>query len=289
MECEFDRGVNQELRAASWFMGDLRFEAMELSGQRWAWKPGHGLDNWRRNTLVLFLFESGVTEMEQNGLHLKLGEGALLLFDGSVKYTQVSGGNACGITLRVPKASLETRGQVLSSCEMFVADGTSPDVALLKSLISGAAAYGERCSLYGGKLFAEHLTDLMELVTDELTAPKRLMRSDVMLRKAKLFIDRNFGNEQIDVNFVASALGVSRRYLTKLFEREGTSVMRYLLQKRLARAKKMLTNSDAPLRISEIAWQCGFVSAAHFSRVFKKNYGASPTELQSSQLTDTEK
>jgi len=79
---------------------------------------------------------------------------------------------------------------------------------------------------------------------------------------------------------VANSMGISRRYLTRLFERDGSSVMRYVLQQRLERAKRILTNGGAVLRISDVAWQCGFVSAAHFSRAFKKQYGRSPTDFQ---------
>jgi hypothetical protein len=34
------------------------------------------------------------------------------------------------------------------------------------------------------------------------------------------------------------------------------------------------------LRIEEVAWRCGFSSAAHFSRLFKQRYGATPKELR---------
>jgi AraC-like DNA-binding protein len=280
MECAFDCGVGHQLLATSWFMGDLRFEVADLSGQQWTWKPGPGVDNWRRNTLVIFLIESGVIELEQDGAAATLTAGSLLLFDPSISYTQTSGRNSRGMTLRVSKASLEKRGKVLSSHQMFVPNPASPDVTLLKSLLAGATAYGEQCSSYGRTLVAEHLTDLMEIISDDLTAPKRVLSSDVMLRKVKRFIERNVGNENLDPDTVANSLGISRRYLTRLFERDGSSVMRYVLQQRLERAKRILTSGGAALRISDVAWQCGFVSAAHFSRAFKKQYGRSPTDLQ---------
>jgi AraC-like DNA-binding protein len=285
VECEFDRGIRHELRAASWFMSGLRFEAVELSGQHWTWKPGPGLDNWRRNTLVILLTESGVVEMEQEGSHVRLNEGSLMIFDGSIKYTQTSSADSRGLILRVSKASLETRGRVPSGHEMFVADATSPDVALFTSLIAGATAHGERCSPYGSDLFGEHITDLMAIVTNDLTVPTRISRSDAMLRKAKRFIDRNFGNEKMDVGFVASAIGISPRYLARLFAYEDSSVRRYLLQRRLARAQTILTNGDTRIRISDIAWECGFVNAAHFSRIFKNHCGASPKDFRRTRPT----
>jgi AraC-like DNA-binding protein len=276
MECQFDRAVECRLVSNFWFMGDLRFEIADLSGQQWTWKPGPGLDNWRVDAFVILIVESGVINIEQNGACVSLGEDAMLLFDGSVKYTQSSGHHTRALALRVPKASLEARGRVLFNREMFLPDPSSPDVAMLKSIIGGAAAYGEHCSAHGSKLVAEHLTDMMDVLTDNPAALKRPKSSDVMLRRVKRYIERNVGNEHADLDTVANAMGVSRAYLTKLFERNGTSVMRYLLAQRLERAKKLLTTGGADLRIGDVAWQCGFVSAAHFSRVFKKQYGTTP-------------
>ncbi|MFC0690982.1 helix-turn-helix domain-containing protein [Paraburkholderia humisilvae] len=288
MECEFAGGDGRELLTTSWFMGDLRFETTDLSRQRWTWRPGPGLDNWRKNTLVIFMIESGAIEIEQEGASVRLNEASMLLFDASIPYTQTSAEHARGMILRVPKSSLEGRAKALSGREMFVLDSTSPDVALLRSLLAAAAANGERCSSYGATLVAEHLTDLMEIITDDLTAPKRVLSSDVTLRKVKRFIERNVGNEDLGPDMIASAMGISRRYLTRLFERDGSSVMRYLLQKRLERAKKMLTGGGDRIRVSDVAWQCGFVSAAHFSRAFKKQYGRSPTIFQNGGTGDTD-
>ena len=280
MECNFDCAGGHQILANSWFMGDLRFEAADLSGQYWTWKPGPGLDNWRGNSLVIFLIESGVIEVEQEGGRVKLTEGSLLLLDASIRYTQTSGNNSRGIILRVSKTSLEKRGKAMSCHEMFTPDPASPDVAMLKSLLASTAAYGEQRSAYSATLVAEHLTDLMELITDDMTAPKRVLSPDVILRNVKRFIERNVGNEALDPDAVAHGTGISRRYLMRLFERDGSSVMRYVLQQRLERAKKILTSSGTTLRISDVAWQCGFVSAAHFSRAFKKHYGRSPTDIQ---------
>jgi AraC-like DNA-binding protein/quercetin dioxygenase-like cupin family protein len=280
MECTFNKEHAGDLLATSWSMGDIRFEAADLSGQRWTWIPGPGLNHWRSHYLVVLLIESGEIEMEQDGTHIRLREGSLVIFDGSNRYTQTSKANSRAIALRVAKASLENRGRLFSRRSMFVPNLTSPDVELLRSLIEGATAYGENCSDHNARLVADYLTDLLGIATNAAKLPVRLVRSDVMLGKIKRFIDRNVGNEHIDIAMVASAMGVSKRHLNRLFEREGSSVMRYVLQQRLAKATEILTSGDVDVRISDIAWQCGFVSAAHFSRVFRKHYGKSPTEFQ---------
>jgi AraC-like DNA-binding protein len=284
MECEFDRGIERDLLVASWSMGELRFDAMDLSGQRWSWKPGPGLDGWRASALVMFMAESGAMEVEQDEKNISLTGQSLLILDGNIRYTLSTGINARVVALRIPKTSLQTRGKLLSGREMFVPDSTSPDVALIKSLVASATAYGEQCSSHGGRLVAEHLMDLMEIITGDSQAKKRVVRSDVTLRKVKRFILRNLANESMNLDSIANAIGVSKRQIMRLFERDGSSAMRYLLEQRLEKARKILTHGGDGLRVSDVAWQCGFVSLAHFSRAFKKQYGESPMEFQRDEV-----
>jgi AraC-like DNA-binding protein len=57
--------------------------------------------------------------------------------------------------------------------------------------------------------------------------------------------------------------------------------MRYLWQARLERAGLLLRTRGAhDSSIQEIAWQCGFTTAAHFSRLFKRQYGVSPSDFR---------
>lgn len=51
---------------------------------------------------------------------------------------------------------------------------------------------------------------------------------------------------------------------------------RWVLKKKLDHAEALLINSDLP--ITEITMECGFENQTHFSRVFRKKYGAAPTQ-----------
>ena len=54
----------------------------------------------------------------------------------------------------------------------------------------------------------------------------------------------------------------------------GVAPHRWLLQRRIERAKSLLKDSGEPL--ADIALRCGFADQSHFTRVFKRREGASP-------------
>jgi AraC-like DNA-binding protein len=70
-------------------------------------------------------------------------------------------------------------------------------------------------------------------------------------------------------------------YFSNLFrETFGTPPLRYLAQLRLRRARDLLRGTR--LRIGEIAGHCGYRDPLHFSRVFHKATGVSPTQFRAS-------
>jgi AraC-like DNA-binding protein len=280
MECSFDRLDPQSLKANCWRMGELTFAVADISAQQWITLAGAGQDNWRNETIVAFIAQSGVIELEQSGVKTGLTNASLLLLDPSRKYVQTGDSNTRGMAVRIPRAALEARGLHFTGRDMFVPDATSPDVRMLKSLIASTAAHGERSSPTSQKLVADHLIDLMQILADDPSAPKRMRSTTVVLSSAKRFIERNLGDEALDLDSVARAAGVSTRYIAKLFAAEGSTVMRHVWRTRLERAQALLKNSRADLRVSDVAWQCGFANAAHFSRVFKQQYGESPKRVQ---------
>lgn len=75
---------------------------------------------------------------------------------------------------------------------------------------------------------------------------------------------------------IARCVGRSQRQIERLFYRAvSSSPMRYYLHLRLARAKRLIEQTELP--IVEIAIACGFASASHFSKCFRDAFGASPS------------
>jgi AraC-like DNA-binding protein len=77
------------------------------------------------------------------------------------------------------------------------------------------------------------------------------------------------------------------RYVQMLFEEDGTTFTEFVLEQRLALARRMLASPRAAGRtIADIAFDCGFNDISYFNRKFRARFGVSPKELRNSRLQD---
>lgn len=81
--------------------------------------------------------------------------------------------------------------------------------------------------------------------------------------------------ERITLEQLAQLEHISKSYLSRQFKRQtGMTVIAYLNQLRIEKAKRMLTGSE--LTVNEIAYQAGFESPKYFYRIFRALTGESP-------------
>lgn len=87
-------------------------------------------------------------------------------------------------------------------------------------------------------------------------------------------------SEKISLDQIAENMYLSPFYISKIFKSEtGDTPIRYLINIRLERAKILLENGDNG-SIQEIAARVGYDDAYHFSKLFKKRYGISPSQAR---------
>ena len=96
--------------------------------------------------------------------------------------------------------------------------------------------------------------------------------------KISEIIQQNFANPELDVDFIARELGMSRTNLyRKVKSLTNLSTIDLIINVRLLTAKKMMVESN--LSIAEIGYETGFNSPAYFTTSFKKQYGMTPKEF----------
>jgi YesN/AraC family two-component response regulator len=92
-------------------------------------------------------------------------------------------------------------------------------------------------------------------------------------------IEQNISNEDLSVELICKALSISRIQLyRKVKALLGCSITDYILNRRLKKAKYLLTNEGKT--IAEVTYLIGFTNPSYFSTVFKAKYGLTPTEFK---------
>ncbi|MDR2679382.1 MAG: response regulator [Tannerella sp.] len=93
-------------------------------------------------------------------------------------------------------------------------------------------------------------------------------------------IEKNLSNTEIDVFYIASSLAMSRRTLYgKIKAMTGQSVVEFIRNYRLRKAARILSEENTS--INDVMIRTGFDNASYFSRIFKKEFGKSPSEFLS--------
>ncbi|ATA68150.1 hybrid sensor histidine kinase/response regulator [Capnocytophaga cynodegmi] len=99
------------------------------------------------------------------------------------------------------------------------------------------------------------------------------------LQKVIKIIHSEMNNPDFNATFVADKMSISPSQLSrKLNQITGFSTSSYILKVKLNKAKKML--HDTSITLGEVADVCGFYDSSYFSRVFKKEFGITPSQYQ---------
>ncbi len=126
----------------------------------------------------------------------------------------------------------------------------------------------------------------MLALTPRAQAPEdRVGRYAVEFRRAqiKTFIQENYAKPGLSTEDIADHLEITPRYVQMALAADGMTPSEYLRVCRLEAARRLLSSSVfASHTITEIAFECGFASSAHFSTEFRKRFGRSPRSYRQS-------
>lgn len=179
--------------------------------------------------------------------------------------------------------------------------GTDPAKVVLLPRCGGAdpllepLALGVMCAMQerppGHALYVDCLAQAVSahlvLRHSTLARPPRVPKpdglTDYRLRRLADHIEAHLADD-LSLNDLAVTVGLSPVYLVRTFKRAfGETPHRYVLERRVERAKEMLSMRDVP--IAEVALACGFASQSHLSTWFKRLVGATPGRYRSERLS----
>lgn len=132
------------------------------------------------------------------------------------------------------------------------------------------------------------LSSLMTAVISDILRvynPESLSFADNTQKMKRIieYIHENY-RKSITNKDIADAFGYNPSYIGRIFkEHTGQTLHSYILEFRLEIAMELLTNHNMP--IGQIYKQVGFTDPYHFSKMFKKKTGITPTEYRSHHLS----
>jgi AraC family transcriptional regulator len=150
----------------------------------------------------------------------------------------------------------------------------SPNDALVRSIASALVDELES-EMPNGRIYAESLVNtlavhlLRHYSTDSLVPDLHFGGLQAhKLRRVTEFIEANL-EHNLTLAELAQEADLSLYHFARAFKQTtGLTPIQYLMQQRIARAKRLLADSELPL--SEIALNVGFKNQSHFTTLFRK-------------------
>lgn len=150
-----------------------------------------------------------------------------------------------------------------------------PDLAVLLE-------QAERSALGSNKAAFEYISRARALLSAPACTAGGL--APWQIKRIERYIAKELGTG-ITLTDLADEVRLSPSYFCKAFKKSfGTSPLAHVQIKRIERAKDLMLTSNASL--ADIAFDCGLCDQAHFSRIFRKTTGLSPSQWRKSFTTD---
>jgi AraC-like DNA-binding protein len=222
---------------------------------------------------MCFVTISGVGELHEHTGSYLLRQGMIVVRPGRYLGTVGAGPEGVRIvTVEYPSTALRRLGPTalgLSAARTFL--GRSSVELAWRAPAEMEA--GDEFTPDSLRLFSEGIA----IGLSRYARHNRARQSPLALR-ARRRLDRDL-SAPLDVAALATELGCSAAYLSRLFQRTfGFSPTGYVIRRRCERARILLTRDDTP--VAQVAAALGFHDASHFARHFRRQCGTSPQQFR---------
>jgi AraC-like DNA-binding protein len=239
---------------------------------------------WNGEHLFVKVVRSGTMSVEQRGQTVEFGPGDIAVLDPLHMFNESFREPTRLAILRFPKAALRERGLRHGFPMVCRPNPASADVGAVREVLLNLTTQAGKASEPLLERLSDQCLDLMDVLVNERDSCASRRANVATMLRAKQVIARRIGDPDLSVVRIAEELNISTSCLTRALKANGLSPMRYAWSLRLEHATRMLAGASQGA-IQEIAYQCGFASAAHFSRAFKERYGMTPRAYAASRKT----
>jgi AraC-like DNA-binding protein len=264
-------------------LGDLRIGVVSSSPSI----VHHGREHVARTREALFFLQvqlTGNSVNRQDGREAVLSAGDFTVFDATRPYQMVFQAPNKVLVIGIPAALLQRQ---VASPESIVARRMQYEESVNQLLSDFAYGLWRQCLCAELQQVASNLSSaLLNLIGSAYARHAQpAADSSAHLESLRLriihFIEDNLGDSDLSPAKIAAMLRTSPRYVHTIFSRGGETVSQYIRRRRLEECARLLSNAPRGARtISDIAFDYGFASSTNFGKVFREQYGVTPTEYR---------
>jgi AraC family transcriptional activator of tynA and feaB len=226
---------------------------------------------------------TGGTAAGQDGRRAELAGGDFTLVDSTRPFDLEFGRSFEQLSFTIPHAALvPLLGGDPAGVTAVRVRGDRGLGAVASGALRAAAAAGGIPDRGAAGALGDHLVGLVALALGGARAasasgPVGSMTPNLLLALARDEVERSLEDPDLAPADVARRVGVSTRYLHRLFSDAGPSFGRWLLARRLERCHAALADPAlAHWTVTQVAFEHGFADPSYFARVFKARYGETP-------------
>jgi AraC-like DNA-binding protein len=123
------------------------------------------------------------------------------------------------------------------------------------------------------------LREMLTRTANQLRAIREQKQHYQLLGEMKAYLEAHFADPDLSLTSLSDRFNLHPNYLSRLFKEEfGEKFVDYVTKLRIARAKKLLEETD--LSVQEVAASVGYNLPVSFIRVFKKHVGTTPGDYR---------
>jgi len=221
----------------------------------------------------------GAARFEQGGRQVVITPGEWGIYDTTQTYVVSNSDKILQAAILLPRDQLTRLGLEVERVAVRRFNRSTPAGKLVYDLLVQAYT-----GLRGGDKTPS--ADFGEILADNVARSARELDGDPdeggrLKQQILRFVSTNLRDPNLSIEAIAADFGYSKRYLHKLFEAEPTTLNELIWRKRLERVRGDLGNPGHRHRtITDIAFDWGFNSSSHFSRLFHARFGVSPRKFR---------
>lgn len=244
-----------------------------------------------RDIVVLSVLRSGTAAATQFGRELIRGIGSASVLTPTAPSTSSMLTKGSFVTLALSRPTIAAMAPNFSQAFGRPIPSSNVALGLLIRYLDFVQTGDELADPAIVRSVSDHIVDLAALVLgargDFAEMAKRRGGKAARLNAIKSDIQHALGRSDLSTELVASRHGISARYVRKLFEAEGSSFSDFVVAERVNKAHRMLIDRRyGHLNIAQIAHESGFGDVSYFNRMFRRQFGATPSDLrQAARLT----